>query len=382
MNKFELNELIACEDYNTIIYEKAKRRQNADYSFLQLSKFLTDETNYASFFMALMRTNDAKLESLNVTISIRTQASLRQLADTSDSEDLPVSCGLKEDSNSEDTTYGLNCLSVIPAKSKPLGMELSPDTPIDGLPYPADPDKIEVTTDYSNHANIKQLDSLAKISINKDNGIDGSDCEEFGNFTIYGKIEGNLEEINDKVIIPLSTPHSSGLCDVEIKGEYVTMYCHNKESFEASPIIIKQTTIKDLEAENRFILRSSIQKSFSCSISVSSTVDINENPQNNSSSHSIPSSGPTNSDSVPNSNSIPSSVPNSTDEDSEKTANNFFRFSKSKNGLSGGVIAALVIIIVALIAIIIGVYSYCRKTKQAAVTDPNMDSTFKVISKN
>ena len=34
----------------------------------------------------------------------------------------------------------------------------------------ADPDKIEVITDYSNTENIKQLDSLAKIIINKDNG--------------------------------------------------------------------------------------------------------------------------------------------------------------------------------------------------------------------
>jgi hypothetical protein len=51
-------------------------------------------------------------------------------------------------------------------------MELSAETPIAGLLDPADPDKIEVITDYSNSENIKQLDILAKIIINKDNGID------------------------------------------------------------------------------------------------------------------------------------------------------------------------------------------------------------------
>ena len=59
-------------------------------------------------------------------------------------------------------------------------MELSAEATFEGLPDPVYPDNIEVITDYSNLDNIKQLDNLAKIIINKDNGIDGSDCELIG----------------------------------------------------------------------------------------------------------------------------------------------------------------------------------------------------------
>ena len=72
-------------------------------------------------------------------------------------------------------------------------MELSAEATFEGLPDPVYPDNIEVITDYSNLDNIKQLDNLAKIIINKDNGIDGSDCELIGNFTIFGKKEGKIE---------------------------------------------------------------------------------------------------------------------------------------------------------------------------------------------
>ena len=311
-----------------------------------------------------MRTNNVILNSLNVNISAKVEPSsntLRQLIGTLNTEDLPVSCSLTKDSKPQDTAYGLNCISDVGESSKPLGMELSADTPIQGLPDPADPDKIEVITDYSSPANIKQLGSLSQITI-KDNGIDGSDCEDFGNFTIFGKIIGQLQDINDKVVIPFSSPDSSGLCDVEINGNDITMYCYNRETFDPSPIIIEQTIVKDLEGKNRFILKSSIQKSFGCSISVNSTVNTNENPPNSS-----------------NSSSIPSYVLNTTI-NSEETSKNFFRYNKSSNGLSGGVIAALVIIFVVLIAILVGVFLYCRRNKKAEIENSQIvDSTCKQI---
>jgi hypothetical protein len=40
------------------------------------------------------------------------------------------------------------------------------------------------------------------------------------------------------------------------------MYCHIKEKFDASSIIVEQITIKDLEGENRLILRAPFKNLF------------------------------------------------------------------------------------------------------------------------
>ena len=141
--------------------------------------------------------------------------------------------------------------------------------------------------------------------------------EENSEFSFFWKKYYDIKMVVENVI---NYPHYktfSDLYDVEINGEFITIYCHIKEKFGASTIIIKQISIKGLEDENRFIIRSSIQKSFGCSISVNSTVNTNENPQNSSNFNSIPSSVPTNSNSIPS--SVPNSILNSTDEGSEKT---------------------------------------------------------------
>ena len=180
--------------------------------------------------------------------------------------------------------------------------------------------------------------------------MDETGYEDFGNYTIQGTIQGKGLKNTKGVVIPFSIPDSSGLCDIEVNGNNVIMKCQNKEKFKHSPIIIGQTIIQDPNGTEIFILNSYVnKKSFACAISVNSSNIIISSSSSSNISFTSSSSSPTSS---------------STKSDVELGAVRYFRGNKS-SGLSGGVIAGLIIAIVAVIAISTGLVIYFkgRKTK-------------------
>ena len=226
-------------------------------------------------------------------------------------------------------------------------MELSEDTIIAGLPDTPDPSVLPISKDYSNPENLKLIDSLPIVSIES---IDGSDCEETGEYTINGKVTSGTLESQKNIEIPFSTPDSTGLCDINVNGQNVIMNCHNKEKFSTSSILFEQNIIKDSDGKELFILNSyTNQKSFACDISFSSVLPTNSNIN--------------------------------TDDIEEETKLSKKYYKKSSGGLSGGAIAGIVISIVAVIAIAAGVLLYFKKKSKPPVEVSYNNSTFDKITK-
>ena len=345
--KFDLPNPIACEDYNALKYKRTKIRQKADFSFLQLSNFRPIGPKVGFFFGAIKAFPTFVFQQFTIVIHIRIQINgLRQLASQS-SQDLPVTCKLKGESS---TAGGFDCTSDDDAQGTPLGMEVSEDSPIAGLPDPADPDKIPSTDDYSDVNKLNEIDDLPNIEIKE---IDGTNCGESGDYTIKGTIvnNGKLADL-EGIDIPFSSPDSVGRCDIKVNNKDVQMNCHNKEKFTASPILFEQNIIKDSQGKALFVLQKyTNQKSFACALSVNSVAAKSQ------SSSSSPSD-------QTNDSSTQSPQGNS------ENIRHYYKNSES-GGLKGGAIAALVIPIVAAIAIFAGVLLYCTKN-----TKPPVDNSF------
>ena len=344
-------ESFGCEDYNDIKYQREKERLNSNYSLLQLSGFQPPKGGIFGFFMALIKAKEQNnFDNLPVIkVHIITNETLRYLEDLVLQNELIVNinCNLRTGTSSSDLACGLDCSGN---SDKGGEMEMDEDTMILGLPENTNIKSPTVLgKDYSNPENLRSINDLPQVTI-KENGIDETGCEDFGNYTIQGTIQGKGLKNTRGVVIPFSIPDSSGLCDIEVNGNNVIMKCQNKEKFKHSPIIIGQTIIQDPNRTEIFILNSYVnKKSFACAISVNSSNIIISSSSSSNISFTSSSSSPTSS---------------STKSDVELGAVRYFRGNKS-SGLSGGVIAGLIIAIVAVIAISTGLVIYFkgRKTK-------------------
>ena len=194
----------------------AKRRQKADFSFLQLSHFKPKGPK-ANFFMAMRRTRpQVVFKQIKITIIVRIQIvmnALRQLEDAVKLEPLDVTCEPKAGVKSTEAS-GFDC--NIDASDNISGMELDPSNEIGGLPEETDPTKIPIV-DYSDPNNLKIIDNLSKLTINEQ-GVDGQFCETNGTYFIKGTLDkAELKDI-DNVEIPFASPDSSGLCNIKVNG--------------------------------------------------------------------------------------------------------------------------------------------------------------------
>ena len=314
---FPINEIesLECENFNVIKYERAKRKQKLDFSFLQLGKF-QPQGRKVGFFMGLIRKNRAPFVQMHFTIKVIVTISnnLRSLAGNNNSEDLQVTC---EPKTSTSIAGGLDCSSDKEAQGTPTGMELDPaNIEIGGLPNEIDPSKITNSVDYSKKENLEKIDQLPVVDIEK---IDSDSCEEDGKYTITGTFDSGTLEDATGVEIPFGSPDSSGLCDIKVSGKSVTMECNNKEKFGKSSILFEQTVIKNSNGEEIFILSNyTNQKSFGCAISGKSETS------------------------------------------TSKAYNRAIRKTNS-SGLSGGAIAGIIIACIAIVAIVLGLILLTKK---------------------
>ena len=193
--------------------------------------------------MGLTRKNNEEFKSMRFSIKVKVKSSynLRRLdEDLLVLDDIIVACDVF---SSTSKAGGLNCESDSEASGEPIGMEIDPDNlEVAGLPDNADPNVLKNTVDYSNESNLKKVDDLPIVTIDK---IESSNCEINGEYIIKGTFEdGTLKDTSD-VEIPFGSPDSSGLCDIKVNGKEVTMECKNKEKFDKSSILFEQTVIQD-----------------------------------------------------------------------------------------------------------------------------------------
>ena len=165
---------------------------------------------------------------------------------------------------------------------------------------------------------MKYIDSLPNVEIED---IDYTDCEKNGIYIIKGKLkDGNLDNYSN-VEIPFGSPDSTGLCDIIVHGNEVTMKCNNKEKFDISSVVFEPQVIKNYDNQDIFKLGSYYYlKRFSCAMSYNSEIPDND-------------------------------VVTVYNEPTKKKS----------HGLSGGIIALMVICFIVCIAIIIMIFLRNRK---------------------
>ena len=304
---------ISCDNYNNLKYERIKKRQKLNLAFLQLSKF-KPQGRRANFFMALVKNHKQKFENVNLKaiVKILKSTNLRILQEDI-LVNLPITC---EINNASDTAGGFNCLST-EAEGTPINLQIkTDDADISGIPDDAEPS--ELNKDYSKLENLESIDKLPNVTITS---IDGSNCENNGEYIIKGNFDNGILEDASNVEIPFGYPDSSGLCDIKVNNKDVTMKCQNKEKFDYSNILFEPIVVHDSEGKDIFKLNSYTNiESLSCAISINSVPTI----KNGSNS-------------------------NSTD---NYDYYNLPMRKRSSKGLSGGTIAAIIIALVVVLAIL------------------------------
>ena len=325
---FNLTEETTCGKYDTIKKQLIDKRQSTGL-FFGLTGKISLVNNIIKFFMALTR-KSSQITFINPykfisAFTFSTRRILRNL-DENTYSDVEVTCNLN-DSLTLDLTGGYDCASESgDYKGTPTSLEVDADQ-VDGI---SGIEKINSPTnstiDYSNKDNLQKLNDLPVVTIKS---INGDTCSEDGQFNITGTISdiSNLEDSYSNVEIMLSSPESTGLCEVEINksDKSITMTCENRDKFDMSQIIIDRSLIQDSEGNYIFTLDSyTSAEQIACDISLNS-VKITE------------------------SSSTTDSSDDSEFEDS--IGNNFSKSQKSSGGLSGGTIAAIAVSCVAAVVI-------------------------------
>ena len=308
-------EKIECLNYNDVKLMKVKeRRKNAHFSFLQLSNF-KPEGRKISFFMALMKIKkEASFDTpITIPIIVEIKSSRNNLRHLEETKEVNATCKKNENGEIGDAS-GLDC-SNDDVGGTATNMTINTDElgDISGVPNDATPIE-NPSVDYSSKEQLEKVKDLATVTIES---IDGSTCEDDGDFKINGKVEGTLTD-QSEVEIPFGYPDSSSLCDVKVSGQTVNMNCHNKDKFEASSIVFENSVI-----ENKFKLNEYTNKDkFACTTSVYSEKKSSDGETINNFSHELS--------------------------------------KKKHNKLSAGGIVAIVLAIVAVLAIIGAIVGYMK----------------------
>ena len=236
---FTLDKEYECEDYNNLKLNHAKARKNSDFSFLQIARPI----NYTKlFFMALTKKNKEITKFVNQKFSMNLMypknPRIRALqALNLDEKDIIVSCDVATNTNN---SCVFDCSSE--DEINPIKVEINDDK-IGGI---SDEAKIETepNPDFSKLETLQEFDSLPSITIIN---TTSNNCSITGKYIIEATSDKELNFTKkNNIIIPFSSPDSSGLCDIEVTNKInLSISCENKEQFSASEIIIPSQTIND-----------------------------------------------------------------------------------------------------------------------------------------
>ena len=335
--QIKLNKTINCIDYNSAKISLVKKRSTSGLFFLQVSKF-APLLNSFNFFLALTR-RETKVpfkqnHQIPVKLKFPSKMLLRNL------EEVLYGITAKCDINNElqtDYAAGYDCANSDSFSGTPLSMEIEANKieDIEGIPYSANPDKLNYNIDYSLLQNLKNIDNLPTAEIQN---INADTCSENGIFNITAILNksDNLKSNYSDVWIMFSVPETRGLCEITIKEKNMTMTCQNEENFYITQVFIERQAVQDSEGNEIFFIESFINpEQFACDISF---------------------------------NLITKTNGTNTEEPEENFKTGRFSFRRNNSGLSGGAIAAIVICSVVIIAVVITlVYLNKRNIKKNQV---------------
>ena len=333
-----------CCNYNEAKTPFVKNKTKANYTFLQISKFMPI-SNAFSFFMAISKkySNIAfkKSYKLKTKLIFSSSRLLRHLDEVLNN--IEVKCDLIETLQS-DYAAGYNCANIDNFSGSPFAMKIITKsiTDIQGIPEDADPDKLKYNIDYSNLSNLKQVGKIPNAEINS---ITGKNCSMDGQYVIYATLNKNenlLRKYSD-VIFRISIPESCSICEISIKNKNVVMVCQNEDKFYKSKIIIERQTIQDSEGNELFFI-DTYESSYelACDISLL-TYNINTGTEDNNNSSQV-----------------------------------YQYYPKKDKGLSKTAIAVIVIVVVVVIATLIGLAIFFKRRRSLIKKKhiENSDTTF------
>ena len=363
---FSLNGKKSCDNYDTVRKALLEQRMNSKISYSLMSNVeIVDQA--LQYFMAFERESDdisfEEFYTFYTSISVSTRRALRAL-ETNTISDIPVTCKLNQ-SLVIGTLGGYNCKSDTNDIQGTL-LSISLDT--DEIGSISGIDNVNLQSiinsnnniDYSNIENLRQIAELPYVDINS---INGESCSNNGQYIIYGEISdtSKIEEKYSNINILLSSTQSIGLCEVNINidDKNITIICQNSDKFEMSQIRIEKSLIQDSEGNNIFQIKSySSPEQFSCDISLNSvkiTTQLNNitEPETETTSETT-------------------TEPELEQEQTKKGTD--LRFWRTNSGVSGGIIAAIVIPLV-LVVIALGIIFVLMKKGILSKQDKNPEES-------
>ena len=228
-----------CKSFNELKFKKAKIRKNSYFSFLQIAR--PSGFNKLFFLSLIKKNNTAQFETMKFPISsIIEKSRLRSLQETEEIDNIEVECNIGNKTNNAVTFECDNNSGKIPFK-----IDINNNN-ISGIP-----DDVLIETkpnpDFSKKESLELIDSLPNVKIVN---ITSKKCSITGTYEIKAKIINNKAldfNTKDNIIIPFSNPDSKGLCiiNVDLDKINIGITCENIEAFSPTDIIISSQIVYD-----------------------------------------------------------------------------------------------------------------------------------------
>ena len=325
---------ITCKDFNKLNEEKIQKKKESKFTFLQMSNFRpAPQPKFSLFIHSLSAINLNIKITITVFINIIRRMRLRNLEEiATDAECNP----LKQDGTSGNIQ--LDCVTISNQDlSSAKGLTIDSDE-ISGIPASADPAKTDIeiqqglVLDYS-----KEEVFTKEIPIIDGAEINGDDCAKNGIFKIQNGISNKEVEKNDDmnyIDIQLSNPIAAAFCNISsTNNKNINLNCGSKDNFDISTVSIERQHLKKDNNTLFIITHTESKEPFSCSINPDYQMVLPQK-SNNTDGNTSPS-------------------PTEPEAPTDKMKRYNF-YNKNGNGLSGGAIAAIIIVCVAAV-IVIGV---------------------------
>ena len=387
INSFKKETYISCGNYEIINSKNLEKKNAANYTFLQMNNYIfnknPDQPSFNLFINSKYKIPIGTSMIISAFMNVKENMFfLRNL------EEHLLETECKPDKEYDAGNAKFICEPKIPNStidfSKTLGLNID-TTDICGIPRNADPVQTDnnirkgIEPDYNNERVFN-----TKIPIIIAQSINGTMCHDNGKFEIYGKTEDNIIENINNVNVFLSIPPISSFCSVSSKNKDIKFSCSVTDKFSLQKISIEKQMIQN-NGTVLFILSSiSSTDEFSCSIDSYYKIKtpIIEGIPSESIGESDENDIPESSDNRNIKNNPSETIDESGEDDNPKITDNInignkIFNSKSSSGISGGALAAIIIVCsIAVLAIII-LTIICLKKK--TLTHGNNNSTVNAV---
>ena len=330
-NNSDSDRPIVCKKYITFEKEEIEKKFNSPYVYMQAQEF-NKNNNEISFEIFNLYENSEENPKDKIIIKGR-PLKKNSTGNIEELNPVEVECTKV---NQKDNIFKFKC--QFNSNEDIVGFNILESEDISGIPYNTSLSDPSSTDNLITLKNLKNCNSEdCSLPTFNSESITYSNCNNEGVFYINGKIDG---KINNGSVFNLSIyPNSYANCKISINSSRIE--CFNKKEFEDSKIIITENVVRDIENNtNLFRLSKIISDTDDISCSINETLHKKE--ENYKDNNNIPTDiqTETKSDIIePNSNST-------------EIFNNFFKSNQSSRGLSAG---AIIGIILACIAAIVGI---------------------------